>query len=317
MIQNCLDGEQLYKTSCQKAPASREAQKRGKNPTMAGSCMRGCGVKQRPQCDTDQSPKFQHQVGPHCLTGERHTCPPMWWHCRAGSQEKATASCPGSQTGAGEWLQQVGTALPGSSSHAPPDLHGCNFFPRGPWWVRAWGTYSLCAISPSLPLHAGMLALNLNQQGKLKCSIHSGIHRNRTALSGMGLWGFPLNWASKHCPAAERLSALVWKLACSWQAFGCTSYGHCLELWQTRIDRQYFHLGWHLSGSPLCTLRIYLQCQRKNNFKRKTKSFRAHACWTSLGSQFESFFLGYSSFTKSTYTSTSHHDFYIKSYKWS
>lgn len=36
-----------------------------------------------------------------------------------------------------------------------------------------------------------------------------------------------------------------------------------------------------------------------------------------LGSQFESVFLGYSSFTKSTYTSTFHHDFYIKSYKWS
>lgn len=87
-----------------------------------------------------------------------------------------------------------------------------------------------------------------------------------------GTMGLSTDRASKHCPAAEGLSALVWKPADSWQAFGCVSNGRCLELRQTQIDRQYLQSGWHLSGSPLRSpSEFYLQNQGKNNIKWKTK----------------------------------------------
>lgn len=49
-----------------------------------------------------------------------------------------------------------------------------------------------------------------------------------------------------------------------------------LELWQTRIDWQYFHLGWHLSDPSLrTTFGFYFQCQGKNNVKESTQTFQS------------------------------------------
>lgn len=104
---------------------------------------------------------------------------------------------------------------------------------------------------------------------------HLGVYRNRIALSGMGLWGVSTDCISKHCSAAEGLSALVWKPARSWQAFGCISNGCCLELRQPRIDRQYFHSGWHLSGSPLRSPSDLSSVPREKQLQEKPRFFQS------------------------------------------
>lgn len=97
-----------------------------------------------------------------------------------------------------------------------------------------------------------------------------------------GTRGISTDCASKNSSVAEGLPAPVWKPAHPWQAFGCISNGYCFRA-ATDQDRQtVFPLGLApVRFSPLQSVfaESYLQCQGKNNFKKKkqhNKSFTAH-----------------------------------------
>lgn len=129
----------------------------------------------------------------------------------------------------------------------------------------------------------------------------------------MGLGGFPLTVLQKTVLLLRDFQLWFESLHIPDKHLDASATGTASELRQTRIDRQYFHLGWHLSGSPLCSLSLQsliFSAKGKTTSRKKTTQQIFHSSHTELlGRQFESFFLGYSCFTESTYSSTSHRDF--------
>lgn len=272
-------------------------------------------MEERRQCYTVQSCKIQHQVGTSCQTGELCTYPPVRWYCRASSWERAAAS--GSCSLACGCLQ-VATALPGCSSHTPPDLHGCCFSPPSLWWVGVRGDPQHLLGSSILCLYAlGCWHWFLLSKAKPN-SLSLGSLQKQDCFVRYGTMGVSTDCISKHCPAAEGLSALVWKPACSWQAFGCISNGCCLELRQTRIDRQYFHSGWHLSGSPLRSPSDLSSVPREKQLQEKPRFFSelTHTKLHLEANLKASFWVTRAS-PSLLLLPTSHHNFYVKSHKWS
>lgn len=90
-----------------------------------------------------------------------------------------------------------------------------------------------------------------------------------------GTRGISTDCASKNSSVAEGLPAPVSKPAHPWQAFGCISNGYCFRA-ATDQDRQtVFPLGLApVRFSPLQSVfaESYLQCQGKNNFKKKNNT---------------------------------------------
>lgn len=136
-------------------------------------------------------------------------------------------------------------------------------------WYRRAGSSGTAGASGSGSLAAvrGVNAAVTLVTGKAKPNHpRSGIHWNRIALSGGWLRGFPwLRFKTLSCCSGTFCSGLKARTL-------LTSIWMCQQwvLQQTRIDRQYFHSGWHLSGFSLCMLSgFYLRCQGKSNLENK------------------------------------------------
>lgn len=266
--------------------------------------MRGCGVEERLQSSAVQS------CGSSTRQKQHSECRGVSWFCRAGSWGKEQSQ---SQSQAG-LRGAAAVTRAGQSSHAPLDLHGCSFSPPGRS-VGSWGVGGPTApsvVSPSVLLHTGVLVLRPAKQ--TQTLHHSGIYRNRITLSGVGLMGVSTDCTSEH--------SCCWGTSCS----GLKAHTVLTSAWvdqsqscnrQGSTDSISTQAGTCQVLPFAARLGFIFSAKGKTTSRKNPKPSRAHAHWNMLRSQTESFFLGYSCFTESSYTSTAHHDFYIKSHKWS
>lgn len=142
--------------------------------------------------------------------------------------------------------------------------------PGAPFRIRPWLLlHTVDAATESLPARQKQILH------------HWGIYRNWIALSGMGLGGFPLTVLQKNVLLLRDFQLWFESLHIPDKCLDASATGTGSELRQTGIDRQYFHLGWQLSGSPLRSLSLQsliFSAKGKTTSRKKkhNKSFTAH-----------------------------------------
>lgn len=240
----------------------------------------------------------------------------MRWYCRTSSWERAAAS--GSCSLACGCLQQVATALPGCSGHTPPDLHGCCFSPPSLWWVGVWGDpqhllgssilclYALGCWHWFVPSKAKPNSLSLGSLQKQNCFVRYGT---------MGVFHW-LHFKTLFCCRGTFCSGLKARtlLTSVWM------YQQWVLLRAaTAKDRQaVFPLGLApVRFSPSEPVWLIFSAKGKTT-SRKTQIFSelTHAILRLEANLKASFWVTHAS-PSLLVLLTSHHDFYIKSHKWS
>lgn len=231
--------------------------------------------------------EWSHQV-PSPPTGQTgHSSPKLVRGC--GAEER-----PQGPAGRSSGLQRQGEAALGARSSAGPAAAvpepgwaqgGCSSDRSAPWTQQPHSSraprccfHQVCGEPRCGRTHSTFCAgtrrgdgTKTNQQGKPQSSITQEFTETGLLCQMWDLGGFhwlcfetflllrdlQLGFESPHGPD-KRLG------------------GSELGLGQTRMDWQHFHSGWHLSGSPLhSTSAFYLQCQGKNNVKKKPQIFQS------------------------------------------
>lgn len=146
--------------------------------------------------------------------------------------------------------------------------------PGAPFRIRPWLLlHTVDAATESLPARQKQILH------------HWGIYRNWIALSGMGLGGFPLTVLQKNILLLRDFQLWFESLHIPDKCLDASATGTGSELRQTGIDRQYFHLGWQLSGSPLRSLSLQsliFSAKGKTTSRKKKTQQIFHSSHTEL-----------------------------------